>query len=79
MALDPMTDPRVLLEVARRVGAEHLRRAESLVHAIERVRRCARRELALASEFLTIAERAAVDAAVRQVEEREIARVEWER
>ena len=75
--MDPLDDPRVRFEVARRVAREHLRRAEGLLGTLERVRIRARRHVRAAGELLALAEESAIDAAVLIGEEREIEREVW--
>lgn len=75
---DPLGDPRVRMEVARRLAKEHLRRAEAITYgAMERLRVRARRHVAAAAELLALAEESAIDAAVLIGEEREIEREVW--
>lgn len=76
---DPLEDPRVRFEVARRLGREHVRRAEAIVGAMQRLRFRARRQVDLAREMMAIAESAAIEVAVTMGEEREIEREGWAR
>ena len=77
--MDPaerLADPLVRMEVARRVAVERMRRANALVHAIDRLKLRARREVERAKEMLQIAEDAAIEHAIKSAEERAIAE-EW--
>jgi hypothetical protein len=69
--------PRLRLELAVRMQRENVRRAESLVHALERLRARIRRHLERAEEWAAVAEVAAIECAVLHGEEQAIDAETW--